>query len=339
MRATGFSFPCPPPTSSNDEAFERFIRTVKREPWKIHNPWPLIAGLKTYRQARTQPLIMTRYLPSSVPGDYKSSLEKELTHLHEVFHDMNDYTPAKLLARLLLSQAYEKVWSLLRGRIWDSEMEKRWVELNKIKTHLSNVCGAITLSEELLATATSILACTYEYWEEQEVVRQKEKEIVAHHTNLSRYLQAFKKVMLLASQQEEYRLILTYLGLYLQGIQECRSQKGILVNYAGKHKFFVVDSDKRCRILAEWVNAMSSGKDLHTWLLHALFQSYEELNAFVIAASTLKYEKGLNEENKYLWILMEGGAEHEIVADGTKLSYNPLRAYVPRRASAILHPH
>jgi hypothetical protein len=70
MRATGFSFPCPCPAHSKDEAFEWFIKTAETDPSRIYNAFPLLVGLKTYRQARTQPLSNIRYVPTTAPVLY-----------------------------------------------------------------------------------------------------------------------------------------------------------------------------------------------------------------------------------------------------------------------------
>jgi hypothetical protein len=102
MRPTGFSFACPHPTSSKDEAFERFYETAKADPSKIHNPFPQLAGLETFRQARTQPLIWTRYLPTTNPCCYGSQLSERLTFSHEMYHVASNHSPAKMLGRLLL---------------------------------------------------------------------------------------------------------------------------------------------------------------------------------------------------------------------------------------------
>jgi hypothetical protein len=130
MRATGFSFPCPCPTRSKDEALERFIQTVKKEPSKIYNPYPLLAGFETFRQARTHPLTKIIYFPTTGDPYYKyatrlSCLDDLLTYFHEGYHILSGSAPAKLFARLLLGRAYESLSVLLHRDTWDSEVEER----------------------------------------------------------------------------------------------------------------------------------------------------------------------------------------------------------------------
>jgi hypothetical protein len=100
MRTTGFSFPCPCPAKSEDKAFERFIKTAQKDPSKIHNPFPLLAGYETFRQARTQPLINLGYLPTTDYYNYGSCLAEKLTLDHEYIHANRSLTPAKILANV-----------------------------------------------------------------------------------------------------------------------------------------------------------------------------------------------------------------------------------------------
>jgi hypothetical protein len=341
MSATGFSFPCPHLASTKDDAFERFIKTSKQEPSRIYNPWPLLAGLKTYRQARTHPLARGRYLPTTNLDFYGSNLDELLTYFHEFYHLESDYTPAKVLARLLLSKACDHVSNMLfLGYNWDSEMEKSWDELVQINDSLTAICSSITLSEELLATALSFEISVNR--KDLDALAKKEEEIT-NNTELPHfeesYFQTFKKVWQWIREERasaDPLPILTFLQIYLQGIKESRASRAIRLYNNAKSGFLVVDSAKRCRILAESINAMRSGKELFEWLSRTL--KIQEVKAYLGARIILTYEKDDCEDNNCLWILMLGGAEHEVVnnldqAIDYTWNYSP-----PHRAEVILYP-
>jgi hypothetical protein len=218
-------------------------------------------------------------------------------------------------------------------------MEKKWAELRTINYHLSTICTAITLSEELLAVVASLEYCDLFNKVERKALRLKEEEIISTFTKQPWYFkeehfQAFKKVWRWANDEE---MLIIYLGIYLQGIKECRSPRGISINNATYDRLLVVDSAKRCRILAEYVNTMNSGKELLAWLTRTLHGS-QELNAFISVGLSLKYEKEWSKVNKSLWVLMEGGAEQEIIADCDKANTYPLRDLAPDRVMVILYP-
>jgi hypothetical protein len=328
MKAPGFSFPCPCLVRSKNEKFERFIKTAEIDPSRIYNPFPLLAGLKTYRQARAQPLSCTEYLPTTNPDLYGSYLEEALTRTHELAHLVSDHSPAKVLARFLLGRAFGSLSALLCGLTWDCEMEKSWNELVKIIDDLRAICSAITLSEELLATAISFDVCTPYFREMPELIIEKEQKIVAKHTKHSRdfeelYFQTFKKVVQWDTKEQPSGNplpILLYLDIFLQGIIESRNSSGVRIVEGAESGLRVVDSAKRCRILAKSVDAMRSGRELHDWLSRTL-SGRKEVATFLAAWNLLEDLKVSSEERNCLWILM-GGRDHQcdhLINHGTLL--------------------
>jgi hypothetical protein len=328
MKATGFSFPCPCPARSKDEELERLLKTAKKDPHKIYNPYPQIARLKNLGQARTNPLSNIRYL--STITNPNSCLDEGLTCAHELKHLVSGHTPAKMLARLLLSQAFDSLSDLLGRFTWDSEIKKRWAEIVKINYDLSSICSAITLSEELVATAFSFEACSKLFSEDVKALRKKEEEIVKH-TKLPDferlYFQTFKKVMRWSFEEQGLSLGI-FLEMFLQGIKISRSPRALRVEDGAECGLVVVDSTKRCQALAEWVNFISSGKALYDWLINTLHGTHE-VTAFFTAWETLDDLKDLSEERKYLWIFMQGSDD----LDKAEWTYNP-----PKQVSVVLEP-
>jgi hypothetical protein len=305
MRPTGFSFPCLCPARREDEVFERFIKTAREEPSKIYNPYPQIARLENLSQARSNPLCNITYL--STITNPNSCLHKGLTCAHECIHLINNQSPAKMFARLLLCRAFDSLSALLSGFTWDSEMKKSWAEIVKTNSQLSDICTSITLSEELLTTALSFEFCGTHFSKELEVLREKEKKIVAKYTKLlpdfkELYFETFKKVV---RWNFEDKGLLSVLEMFLQGIKVSRSPRAYPVLDGAKYGLLVVNSAKRCRILAERVNTMSSGNELYDWLFSTL-EGTPEAAAFEAAWDTLYDLKDLSEERKYLWIFMQG---------------------------------
>jgi hypothetical protein len=179
----GFCFHCPIQTSHvNTPALSR---AQKPSP-QLQNPWPLLIQSDNpegddLKYAHTQPLTRTLYSPYSAPPftDIKSIQVSHLTtnrtdpntmdiidfnkwfiYLHEFIHLMYlDWTPAKEVARLLLSLCYnciallqinlpaayyldEEIWETFQG--WTRKLEQ--IERN------------IGFVEELFATALAIKA-------------------------------------------------------------------------------------------------------------------------------------------------------------------------------------
>jgi hypothetical protein len=331
MKATGFSFPCPILASNNeDEAFKRFYETAKPDPTKIHNPWPLLAGLKTYYQARTQPLVRTSYLPTTDPGRYglgSFNFKDSITSAHEIYHVSSDNTPAKVFARFILSRAFDNVSALLRGRTWNSEMEKSWNELGNYNNSLTRVCRAITLSEELLATAMSIeVGGVPEELELHEI----EEEIFTNYQEVSLYLQPFRKMI---QWNIEYPGVRTYLEMFLQGIKISRSPRAFRVEDSAEKGLLVVNSAKRCRILAERVRDMNNGKECYDWLCRTLSKG-NEIRSYFAARQLFAELRDTSEERYYLWILMQGREVLEVVDD----SEETRKRNATYRVEAILYP-
>jgi hypothetical protein len=325
MRPMGFSFPCPCPAKSEDKAFERFIKTAQKEPSKIYNPFPLLAGLKTYRQARTQPLMRTMYLPTSCPYICdRFGLEEQLTYNHEKYHLENDFTPAKMFARLLLRDTLCNLWPLLEGFSWDSEMEKCWNAVVKNNGRIWAICRSITLAEELLAIAASFEACRRSY--DLGALGEKEREIMATHTKLSPHFQAFKKAMLWVRDVDS---LLGWLEIYLQGTKLCRQR-------TCDEWIHIVDSEQRCRILTENINTMSNGNELLDWLLR-MSSKRNELVSFSAAWQILVNNKNLDYIDKFFWILMRGRPKDGEVEE-VNLDFVPTKYFELNRVEAFLYP-
>ena len=273
MKTMGFSFACPSLARSKDEAFERFIETALKEPSKIHSPFPQLARWRYFHQARTQPLIRTKYLPSIDPFYFGESLEEEITNDHEYYHVLRDYAPAKMFSRLLLSRAFDSLTALLRGLNWDDKIEKKWNELVNINANLTNICNSITLSEELLATAISFEGCERNYG--LKTSHRKEEEFIGKCTKLPHfdelYYQTFKKVVRWALDES----LLDLLEMYLQGIKGSRSPRAIRFHDNAAGGIIVANSAKRCRVLAETVKSIRNAKELHDWLISTIRKSQE----------------------------------------------------------------
>ena len=109
MRRKGFAFPYPTSLSDKDEAFQRCLRAAEADPDKIYNAFPQIACPDNYAQACTHPLINTYYLNTCNPDAYFSDIKHLVTFIHEYAHAQFDFTPAKVLARLILSAVYSKL--------------------------------------------------------------------------------------------------------------------------------------------------------------------------------------------------------------------------------------
>jgi hypothetical protein len=162
MRGKGFSFPCPCPATSNDEVFQRFLKTAKAKPGKIYNPFPQIAYSVNFNQAYTQPLVNISYLPPTNIDRIQDPIKRvlagyrlQVTDLHEWVHiEFAADAPAKILARAVSDCAYNNLIALLGGESWNEEV---WNVLEYSNNTLSAISEAITLSEELFAIATSVL--------------------------------------------------------------------------------------------------------------------------------------------------------------------------------------
>jgi hypothetical protein len=179
-----------------------------------------------------------------IPSTSDSEIEQLGTDLHEWNHIDFDLSPAKILARLLLVRAYIFLNALLSGESWD---EKSWRGLTAMNASLSEICRAITLSEELVATAVSFWAMTKKI-NSIEVARLEKKSIKnyqkksPHFAGL--YSNVFKKV---AGWLGETDNLSTLLALYLQGIRRY------------KHQLVAVNSNRRCWSLAENIKDIKMG--------------------------------------------------------------------------------
>jgi hypothetical protein len=289
-------------------------------------PWPLLAGLTTYRQARTQPLIRTSYLPTTDPRLYSSgfyNFKDSITSTHESFHLVTDTTPAKILARFVLSQAFDNLSALLRKCTWDSEMEKSWIQFVKNTNFLQAICESITLSEELLATAVTMEYCGTPEGQELE-------EILTNYPEMSLYLQPFRKLI----QRNDYSPgTLSLLLLVLQAIKASRSPSALHVHDGAKYGFLVVNSAKRCRIVAERVRDMSNGKECMDWISRTLLKE----NEFISYAKAWQLFAELRDTSKecyYLWIIMHGQEALKVVDDSKQIR----RTHGADRLRVILYP-
>jgi hypothetical protein len=315
MTAAGFSFPCTCPARSLNETFERFIEAAKTNPNKVQSPYPSLAGLYTYRQARTQPLTKIMYFPTSEEYDTfgESYLDELLIYYHEIYHTLSATAPAKLIARLLLGRAYDSLSVLLHRVTWDNKMEKSWDEIKKINTQLTDICSSILLSEELLATAISVAACSkHSESYSLKALRNKEEEIVTHCSKLPHFRESYYHTLMKVMQWNnecEYPLV-QYLQFYLQGIKGSQSPRALRLYDDDVGGFIVAKSVIRCRILAEHVNAMRSGKELFDWLNQTLCKN-DELKWFFAAMVLLSEEKNDSVARYSLWKLMVGESELE----------------------------
>jgi hypothetical protein len=320
MRRKGFSFPCPMLGSSKDEAFQRFLKTTEVDPDKIYNPFPQIADPDHFNQAFTNPLVRMVYLPTTQPNIYHSEFRGLITTTHELAHIHFDATPAKILARLYLLDAYFVLTTLINLEYWRGEI---WQTLDKVNTHLSASSEAITLSEELIA-----MAFTFNAVSSCEELEKMEKKSVKIYQEISSnfaalYYNTFKKIMGWVPHENVSLDIVRFLGLFLQGIQVNR--------YNGYPE--VVDSYGRCKMLAEKVKTMKNGQELQDWFLHT-HQTYhqDELHVWLEALAKLVDNYGeWSEEASCLWTLMQGRKPPKRVSDTFEFAK---RAAIANRTSS-----
>jgi hypothetical protein len=268
MRRKEFSFACPTLVNDKNEVleFQRFLKVPKTDSDKIHNAFPQTAYADNYNQACTHPLLYLWYRPTiddrqieNIRRRLLTAYYNLLTYSHEFKHIALAETPAKIYARQVLAWAYTFVNALLNEERWNEEI---WWKLEIANEQLAEICEAITLSEELLAIATSVedvtkaLAASIEdvtkgSREKNEALMEVtqiametlEKESINTYQNLSPdfadlYYNTFKKV---ATWKDYKDLLLPPVACYLQGIQKLRPA------------FELTNSYIRCKNLAEKV--------------------------------------------------------------------------------------
>jgi hypothetical protein len=186
-----------------------------------------------------------------------------LTLTHEFGHITLADTPTKMFARHISAWAYSYLNFLLNEKSWN---EVIWDEIEKLNKHLTTICEAITLSEELLASAMSVEDVTNCYREHAEKFVElaqieleilEEKSINKYQKLFSvpdfagLYYNTFKKI---AAWVHSTSGLLPLVSCYLQGIQQLSPD------------FVVVDSYNRCKVLGEKVKDLKNGVELANWI-------------------------------------------------------------------------
>ncbi len=169
---TGFCFPTP--LTGDAETFWEFVGAP---PGRVLNPWPQLVDRTRPGFAWSQPLIRAYYLPTvnptgleqAVRDGHRELLPMLVAHSHETFHIMLDQTPAKRLARIHSSLAYERIAALMEtpGNRWQRSHERHWQALQWHNAQLDALAQSILLEEELLATSLSFWQVGLEAWSDE----------------------------------------------------------------------------------------------------------------------------------------------------------------------------
>lgn len=170
MTVNEFRFPSPFRQSPGEE-FAAFLDAPREQ---IHNPWPQTVDLDARDLGWSQPLVHLYYSPATHPvtldrmldqesGGIDYSLPHRVGRIHEQVHLALNGTPAKDLARLHLSTAYDAITSMI-GEAQKPAAERTplavhmgWLEVAAAEQSLGDLANAIRIVEELIATAFSLL--------------------------------------------------------------------------------------------------------------------------------------------------------------------------------------
>jgi hypothetical protein len=125
--------------------------------------------------------------------------------------------------------------------------------------------------------------------------------------------------------------MLAILALYLQGIQQNRFTSEVEV----------VDSNRRCRILAEKINDIENGAELKDWIFREIRRFGEDIEWIVSIAKMVEYRE-LTKYGLWLWELMQGRIPHKVVHDNAYYLQVAVRIHsskLPQRLHVTLHAH
>jgi hypothetical protein len=300
----GLSFACPH-RASRDCAYRRFVDSA---PEDVFNAWPELAGLKSYEQARTQPLLRVVYVPSFRLGEYDSTLEKKIERLHEAFHVHFDLTPAKTLARILLIPIYSNLHFIMGATDWNTEAQKCWNSLVKLNSRLVDLFELLSPSEELLVTASSFNEAQYRLKVDPASLVPIEQRHVAYLSELLRalnfeipidrlYYGTFKKLAQWMGEESRHPKLVHLVATFLQGIRS-KSEYGLED----------VDAKERIKLLHENIQNIKNGYQFVNWLIDII--PVEEIEASFAAHAThlqaIIERQELMPWAQWLWIVTHG---------------------------------
>ena len=332
--SSGFSFACPH-LARKDTVFRRFLDAA---PEDISNPWPELAGLISYEQARSQPLFRVIYVPTAQLDQYGSTLDKEIERQHELFHIQLDFSPAKVWARALLMPGYYNLGSIMEAEDWNSEQQNAWETLGKLNDQLRELFASSSLSEELLVTAFSFDAAQYKLNIAPASLKPIEERHIAYYVEGFRsldcdiealYYKTFKKLAHWMGEEGRPNNLPLLVSAFLQGI-----------SLGSEDKLEVVDSNERCNLLHENIQNIKESVQLVDWLSNAT--PTEEIEAQLAAQGTLLSFTAMDEWpwGQLIWIVARGKRAPQTLR--AQVIRNPLKAVgklrivPPLRTSCLL---
>jgi hypothetical protein len=249
MTTHELSFPCASPLRL-DASLQCLLET---DPRNIYNPYPDIAGIRNYRQSRTQPLTKMTYISSAACWD--------VIHMHayhEASHLVLDYTPFKAWGRFLLFLIYGKIWCLLITKEWDEKTQDAWNEIKQLRHELGRAYSAAALSEELLANGLCFFDCKDPQVKAMEkVVIQKAAEDFPHADFEGLYYRTIRPII---EWQRDKLGLVEFLSIFLQALERSEDSSQV---------FKVTDSQSRCDLLDDSIKGIRSAQQASDWLASA----------------------------------------------------------------------